>query len=306
MPDALPTRFATVLTTALTADPLPVPRKVRELAGAVTIVSGDPGPDATTVTATVTGTKDYTVVLDLDDPVDASTCSCPQHIHRHRFCKHLLALALTVAGRDVASWTGIVPASASASVPAPAPAPEPQPAPRPTPCRRGRSPGQPRSTSLVAASRHDLPDVATLPDRVPVLRDAVADWDRAVQDPTVTKSEVTRARTVVTGVLQEMLVDGAFTTGPSTPRLLTVGHAAALFHRAGRSRSALAAMEQCALRCPGEETYVHLFSLFTTPTRFGAGRRAQLRAWYRHRLTTGGSDLTAGERELQARLRQEM
>lgn len=285
MPTVTPPWFATVLT----ADPLPAPGKVRVLAGAVKEV----GQDATTVTATVTGTEDYAVVLDLTDPVGASTCECKDHIHRHRFCKHLLALALTVVGRDVASWSG--------DAPVPAPVPDPQPAP-PSPRRRGRSPGQPRSTSLVATSRHDLPDIVTLPERVPALLDAVADWDRTAQDPTATKAAVTRARTVVTGVLQEMLVDGAFTTGPTTSRLLTVGHAAALLHRAGRSRTALAAMEQCALRCPEEETWDHLFALFTTPTRFGTGRRAQLRSWYRKRLLTAGDDLTRGERSLRTRL----
>src|ERR1035441_8502741 len=56
------------------------------------------------VTATVYGTDAYEVVLDLDDGGVTGECSCP-HGQEGFFCKHLVAVGLTVLGQ-----TGDVPA----------------------------------------------------------------------------------------------------------------------------------------------------------------------------------------------------
>lgn len=289
-------------TTVLTADPLPDAARVREFASKVTVtVLAD---ESVAAMVAGSGDKDYAVTLDLTDPLGASTCDCPHRRYREQFCKHLLAVALTAAGRDIGAWTHVGQQKPRKSAPRPAPT-KPPPADLPS----AKSPvgppgrmGQPVSTGTVSASRHDLPDADSLADRVPTLREAVDAWDAVCRDPAASKAAERRARTEVTDLLQELLFDGAFTTAASTGRMLAIGEAAELYRRAGRPRHALAAMEQCALRCPRADTYQHLFDLFRTPTHFGAGKRAQLRAWYRNRLENYVDDLSDGELELKKNL----
>ena len=287
MKDADPEWFTTVLA----ADNLPRAARVRGLADKITVTASCND----TVGATVVGSGDrnYAVILDLADPLGASTCDCPQNAVLGKFCKHLLAVSLTAAGREIGEWTHVVPPQTSPTEPSCFPQ-----SPRP-PSERA---GQPVSTGAVSASRRELPDVESLPELVPALRSAVETWDAVCRDPESSKAAERRARAAVTDLLQKLLVDGAFTTGASTTGMLAIGDAAELYRRAGRPRHALAAMEQCALRCPTEETYGHLFALFRTPTYFGPGKRAQLRAWYRDRLENCADDLTDSERALKMRL----
>ena len=291
-------------TTVLAADPLPSDTGVRALADKVTVTA----MATESVAAMVSGSGDenYAVTLDLTDPLGASTCDCPQRFYREAFCKHLLAVALTAAGRDIGAWTHVgqqKPRKPALRTVPTAPPPVHPPSAK-TPVAPPGSTGQPVSTGAVSASRHDLPDAALLAERVPALREAVDAWDAVCRNPESSKAAERRARTEVTDLLQEMLVDGAFTTAASTGRMLAIGDAAELYQRAGRPRHALAAMEQCALRCPTAATYDHLFKLFLTPTRFGAGKRAQLQAWYRNRLENDVDDLSDGEIELKEKFAQ--
>lgn len=282
-------------TTVLTADPLPNEELVQALANKVTVTALSDESVAAMVAGS--GDEDYAVTLDLTDPLGASTCDCPHRRYREQFCKHLLAVALTAAGRDIGSWTPVVQQKPRKPEPRTVPT-EPPPAELPSAKSPVASPGrtgQPVSTGTVSASRHDLPDAVSLAERVPTLREAVDAWDAVCRDPESSKAAQRRARTEVTDLLQDLLVDGAFTTAASTNRMLAIGDAAELYLRAGRPRHALAAMEQCALRCPTVATYRHLFGLFATRTRFGAGKRAQLQAWYRNRLENNVDDLSDGE-----------
>ena len=61
------------------------------------------------VTATVYGTDAYEVVLDLGDDGLTGECSCP-HGREGFFCKHLVAVGLTVLGRS-----GDIPAEQAAA-----------------------------------------------------------------------------------------------------------------------------------------------------------------------------------------------
>lgn len=291
-------------TTVLAADVLPDDKKVRALASKVTVTAMATGSVAAKVTGS--GDEDYAVTLDLTDPLGSSTCDCPDRFYRATFCKHLLAVSLTAAGRDIGMWKHVVQHQPRKSAPRKVPtAPPPaDPSSVKTPVARPGRMGQPVSTGVVGTSRHDLPDAASLPERTSSLRDAVDAWDAVCRDPESSKAAKRRARAEVTDLLQVMLVDGAFTTAASTTRMLAIGEAAELYRRAGRPRHALAAMEQCALRCPTAATYRHLFGLFPTPTHFGAGKRAQLQAWYRNRLENNVDDLSDGEVELKEKFAQ--